>query len=237
MIAKKVELILKLPIALASRGAPFPEAYWAYEQHKIRRRHGSISCYILSNNKLYWDRFAPLYDNLHKNIYEPHEYFLDRLSELRPSSVLEVGCGAGRMLRHIRHKFGRELKLCGVDISVNMLEEAGKRCGNEDTTFIMGSAASLPFKDTRFDVIFTSGVLMYLTRADIESAISEFERSLTAGGHVILLESPQGIWEEPDGSGELLGFCRDALIRRSFSIINEKKFDNFKQDFIMARKA
>src|ERR1700712_2244679 len=101
----------------------------------------------LADTRAYYDEFAQRYED-RRDGRDPGGYH-DLLDELelgfverfgRGRDVLEVGCGTGLLLRHIK-AFARSAR--GVDLSPGMLERARER-GLE---VLEASATDLPFPD------------------------------------------------------------------------------------------
>ena len=65
--------------------------------------------------------------------------------------------------------------ICGIDLSLEMVKSANK---NFDVTFAsMGDATRLPFKDSSFDVVYTSNTLHHIKDLiSIKNTISELAR-------------------------------------------------------------
>ncbi len=77
--------------------------------------------------------------------------FFSRLVDFRGKRVLEIGCGDGRTIGY----YANEAKwIVGIDNDRDELIAAYKQLG--DVPFIQGSAASLPFADSSFDLTILS---------------------------------------------------------------------------------
>ena len=74
-----------------------------------------------------------------------------RLVDFRGKRVLEIGCGDGRTMRHYANEAQR---IVGIDNDRDELTVAHKQLG--DVPFVHGSAASLPFADSSFDLTILS---------------------------------------------------------------------------------
>lgn len=88
-------------------------------------------------------------------------------------SLLDVGCGDGRILASCPHIPCR----AGIDIDPATIERATKTF--PDITFLVARAEHLPFPDATFDAIVTSVALPY---TKIQDALSECARVLRRGG-------------------------------------------------------
>jgi len=83
------------------------------------------------------------------------------------SSVLDVGCGTGAMLPHLRRYFGR---VVAVDFSPSMLDKL------EACDRVCGDASCLPLRSGSFDVVTASQVLHHVPERERAAAVREFAR-------------------------------------------------------------
>ncbi|WP_319762784.1 DVU_1556 family methyltransferase [Maridesulfovibrio sp.] len=112
-----------------------------------------------------------------------------KLTGLLPNDrVLDVGCGLGATVSHLRTEHG--LKAFGMDYSPRQLSEAQK-----DLPLTRADGSALPFADSFFSAIFCECVLSLLP--DKEQCISEFKRVLTKNGKLIISDLYQR------GSGQI----------------------------------
>ena len=65
--------------------------------------------------------------------------------------VLDIGCGTGDDVRAIGLIVGPGGRVVGLDSSAAMVEEARKRGGDPNISFVHASATDLPFDDATFD--------------------------------------------------------------------------------------
>ena len=104
----------------------------------------------------------------------------------RRSSVLDFGCGVGRLSRELSRRFERYV---GVDISAAMIERArGLNSAFENCEFVVNEAPDLSrFPDAEFDAVVSFIVLQHIPdRALIRTYISEFARVLAPNGLLAL---------------------------------------------------
>jgi ubiquinone/menaquinone biosynthesis C-methylase UbiE len=96
-------------------------------------------------------------------------------ANLRPRSVLELGCGSGRNLYWL-HKAMPTSRLEGVDVNPAAVGEARRQLGDTATIF-EGSLYDLSrWADESVDVVVTSGVLMHIPTDRVDGVIREMHR-------------------------------------------------------------
>ena len=106
------------------------------------------------------------------------------LSKLpRGASVLDLGCGYGRIATEIR-KRRDDLRLVGQDISMSYCTEFAKRCGS----VVQASLEAIPFAEGAFDAAIAITSLMYVDPARRGHALSGIGAALKDGGHVLLID-------------------------------------------------
>ncbi len=96
--------------------------------------------------------------------------------------VLEIGCGAGRMTKHLAAVFG---EVAGVDVSGEMIRQARARlAGIANARLYETSGVDFAvFSDEEFDLILSAYVFQHVPSAEIiASNISEAWRVLKPGG-------------------------------------------------------
>src|SRR5262245_17771665 len=80
--------------------------------------------------------------------------------ELRPGEkVLDIGCGPGLLARDMAVSVGSGGRVCGIDISEDMLTMSRRRCADQPRTeFQRADAAHLPYPEDGFDVAVSTQV-------------------------------------------------------------------------------
>ena len=88
------------------------------------------------------------------------EWIAERLARYEPRSVLEVGCGYGKLLRALRRRL--DAPMVGVDFSPTQLEHARRYLGpGGGIELLLGRGEQLPFPDGSFDMVVTSAVILH----------------------------------------------------------------------------
>ena len=96
--------------------------------------------------------------------------FLDSFD--RSIRILEVGSNVGAQLQGLR-KIGFK-NLYGIEIQPYAVEVSKQNTKN--INLIQGSAFDIPFKDSYFDLVFTSGLLIHINPDDSSIAMAEIYR-------------------------------------------------------------
>lgn len=134
--------------------------------------------------------------------------FLKDMAGIAPdtprASVLDFGCGVGRITRALGDHFGEAV---GVDVAPSMIERARAlhaecaRC-----RFVLNRASHLgAFTTGTFSVVYCRLVLQHLRPVLVRGYIPELARVLSPGG-VLMFQLPDRISVDP------LGLFEDALV-------------------------
>ncbi|MDP1632434.1 MAG: class I SAM-dependent methyltransferase [Caulobacter sp.] len=113
------------------------------------------------------------------------ERFAAHLPDRRPLTVVDLGCGVGRLTPALAETFGGPVH--GVEPSARMREIAVATAGHPGVDYRAGEAARIPLEDASVDA-----VLMFLSFhhvPDRAAAAAEIARVLRPGGRV-LVRSP-----------------------------------------------
>lgn len=99
-----------------------------------------------------------------------------------PVSVLEWGCGPGRLIRHLPQLLaGRDLQLTGADYNPESI--AWCRAHLPGTRFVENALRPpLPLADASFDVIYNFSVFTHLSEPVQQAWTAELRRVLKPGG-------------------------------------------------------
>lgn len=127
--------------------------------------------------KEFWDKWSDTFmeDEWQVRTHTQHDWMLRKVKEIKPKTILEVGCGFGRNIRFLLDNNVRS-QITGVDISPKMLAEARKYVSNKNVDFGIADVLALPFQDRLFDLVLVHGLLMHIKPEDVKKAISEILR-------------------------------------------------------------
>ncbi|MGI3199043.1 class I SAM-dependent methyltransferase [Streptomyces sp. GLT-R25] len=127
----------------------------------------------------HWADHQTRYDNLNDAANEP---LLAAAAIKDTDSVLDIGCGNGRLTRLAA---GRGARALGVDLSVPMLERARASAADEkldNVSFVQGDAQVYPFPEAGFDVALSRFGVMFF--ADPVAAFANIGGALRPGGRL-----------------------------------------------------
>lgn len=111
---------------------------------------------------------------------------LAALEVARPTAILDVGCGTGRLLRSAAVRFPGA-RLVGVDAAIEMVRQAeASTPAGIAMEFQQAIAEELPFPNAQFDLVFST-VTFHHWR-DQGRGIAEVARVLAPGGRWLLAD-------------------------------------------------
>jgi ubiquinone/menaquinone biosynthesis C-methylase UbiE len=108
---------------------------------------------------------------------DPREVAFAAVAELRPSSVLEVGCGPGEASERITRELGASV--VAIDISERLVELAMAR----GVDARVGDVQTLPLEDGSVDCALAAWVLFHVP--DLDRALAELVRVLRPDGRLV----------------------------------------------------
>jgi ubiquinone/menaquinone biosynthesis C-methylase UbiE len=124
--------------------------------------------YWLARGKVYKERFK----------YDPErllqeEVLLNHLKSMPPfQSVLEVGCGFGRITNLVISNFPDIEEYIAVDISPDQLKNAKSFVKSDKMQFIESDIQSLQL-DKKYDLVIAVSVLLHVLPSEIDQAIAK----------------------------------------------------------------
>lgn len=137
--------------------------------------------YYVATNRADWSP-AEFYAMAKAFVEDVLEWAGDGIGRRR---MVEIGCGAGRMLVHLAPAFER---VDGVDIAPEMLEAAQRQGLPGNVHLTVGSGADLrPLEDASADLVLAREVFQHIPDRDvIASYVAETARVLRPGGRAVL---------------------------------------------------
>jgi len=101
-----------------------------------------------------------------------------------PISVLDWGCGPGRLIRHLPELLGPAAKLTGIDNNPESIAWCRAQLAGIEFT-VCQLMPPTRFDDDRFDVVCNFSVLTHLSKDAVIAWIAELGRILKPGGLII----------------------------------------------------
>ncbi len=133
-----------------------------------------------------YDAVAEMYENTFQDIQVRSDELVwleNKLTQLKPQQVLDLGCGNGAFLNQLSAYFTEGM---GVDLSQGMIAQAQTcRRRNSKLSFQKIDGPNLPFADNSFDVVMSTLAFRYL---DWDPCMKEVMRVLKPGGRFLVLD-------------------------------------------------
>jgi arsenite methyltransferase len=105
--------------------------------------------------------------------------------------LLDIGSGPGLLAHDIAASVGPAGRVCGIDISEDMLMMSRRRCADQSwTEFERADATKLPYPNDSFDAAVSTQVYEYV--ADVPRALAELHRVVRPGGRVVVVDTDYG---------------------------------------------
>jgi pseudaminic acid biosynthesis-associated methylase len=143
-------------------------------------------------------------------------FWKQTLTQLSVASVLEVGCNVGANLNWISENLDSQ-EIIGIDINQKALSYL--HATHPSLNAIWSTAKDLPFKNERFDLTYTVGVLIHQPEESLLDVMREVVRC--SKKYVLALEYFSLETEEVHYRGH-----EGALFKRNYKEIYENEFPN-----------
>jgi SAM-dependent methyltransferase len=187
--------------SVRSKGLLVPLDYLRYQQRRIqnhwrnRQFEQSNPSFAVPPPAIAFDAFNKVDWNMYRDGGRKHaEVFAQAIldaSTARKVSVLEWGCGPGRILRHLPDLLGTRCgKLAGSDYNGETIAWCRKNLPGIEFAE-NGLMPPLPYADESFDAVYSFSVFTHLSEAVQLAWASELMRVLKPGG--VLLSTTHGL--------------------------------------------
>lgn len=137
-------------------------------------------------------RYAPNYDRRFARYSDATlRHAVQAIGETTPGRLVDVACGTGLLIEQVRRRWP-ETPAIGIDLSPEMLEQAGRRLPTSDgdaspaTAWRVGPAEALPIDDACADTLTCTNAFHLVQRPT--DALAEFRRVLSPQGRLIIVD-------------------------------------------------
>ena len=140
-------------------------------------------------SRRHFDRWARVYSQS-RLLESLQRRALAELDLRTDDRVLDVACGAGKLVRAIAPQVERAV---GVDLSPQMIDQARQRTGADPAApadridFVVGASDDLPFADREFTAVISTTAFHHFP--DPEASVREMARVLAPGGRIVIGDS------------------------------------------------
>ena len=110
---------------------------------------------------------------------------LERLVPPSGKDVVDIGCGAGALVRALAEHGAR---VTGVEISESQLASAIEQDDGRGARYLIGRAEQMPLDDASLDIVVFMRSFHHVPRADLAGALAEARRVIRPGGAVYVAE-------------------------------------------------
>jgi len=166
----------------------------------MAKKNIDVEAYWLKRGKGHLEEFQRHSFFKRLNFLKADEKLIHVLRKISFRSVLDAGCGFGRVTKLILDNFDVE-NIMGMDLSPQQVKQARKYVKSGKVQFTIGTIYDLDVPDNSYDLVIAVSVLMHIPFNKIEKAIAELVR--VSKRHIVNVD-----WYERDKLGEEVGgYC------------------------------
>lgn len=145
---------------------------------------GSLPCEAEGKWDNLWESTVlPVWDEMSEELLK---VLLHEMPDMTGKQVLECGCGTGRVsMRLVR--FGASVTLLDKSAAALKLASRFSQQQRLSVELVEGDIFSMPFSDSRFDLVWNAGVLEHFERAEQVKILKEMKRVCKPDGLVIVV--------------------------------------------------
>ncbi len=150
---------------------------------------GTKGDYIgIYNPESFWETYGNIYlglfDNKEDNFRLNVQPLISRIYNIKPKSILEVGCGFGRNIPFIKGNVPGIERFVGLEFSKTMLDKSEEyfkvfksdEFNPNEVELINADARDMPFEDNAFDLVYTHVCLTHIPPKYIKQVTEEIAR-------------------------------------------------------------
>lgn len=201
--------------AQEARNHPAADPSVAIPGWYLQRWHFHPQGYLSDGGIAWYDRIIrPIYTSLREAAV--HEAIADRLGRMGARDILDLGCGPGRLLKHLGDALP-DARLTGIDLSPHMVARARQRAGDR-AAIRHANGERLPDPAASYDAVVAAHVLGHVPVDAQATLLDEIRRVLRPGGVLIAVEhrwhgSPAPGWKDVT-SGRVAGGLIHLIVLR-----------------------
>ena len=136
------------------------------------------------------------YERIQRSIGDVGEIALAAAAPRHGEHAIDIGCGTGGTTAALAHGVGLSGHVLGVDISETLVG-AARAHRLDNATFVVGDAATHPFREASYDLVFSRFGVMFF--AEPVAAFRNFHRALKPSGRLVFI-AWRGASENPWGT-------------------------------------
>ncbi|MBE0608003.1 MAG: class I SAM-dependent methyltransferase [Dehalococcoidia bacterium] len=189
---KRIPTSRALELIRRARQSPQSDPEMAYPRWYLHRWHFLPEGYLSR-------RGAAGYERVIRNLYNAGQEdvlvrkVVRRVRAVRPASVVELGCGPGRLLTALANAEAAP-EIVGLDLSPYMLERAKARLQQGEARLLHADGLAVPANQGAFDVAVAAHYVGHLPGEIRAQAVHEITRIVRPGGRVIIAEHSWHPW-------------------------------------------
>ncbi len=124
------------------------------------------------------------YERIQRSIADIGDLALAAAAPRHGEHAIDVGCGTGGTTAVLAHGVGLSGHVLGVDISETLVG-AARAHRLDNATFVVGDAATHPFREAAYDLVFSRFGVMFF--AEPVAAFRNLHRALKPGGRLVFV--------------------------------------------------
>lgn len=127
------------------------------------------------------ENLADTYDTISDQQFENGRALIEKIGVEQGNTVLDIGCGTGRLGLYAADRIGRSGKLVGIDPLLTRVNIANESNRNPNAVFKTGVSDDLSFlADDSVDIVYLNAVFHWIVNKD--ATLTEIHRVLKPGG-------------------------------------------------------
>lgn len=169
-----------------------------------------------TNEEQYTNRLATLETAWWKRLLNVQAPYAWNLRRLKPGRTLEIGCGIGRNLRHLRGQ--------GVGIDHNPFSVRLCRAAGLEAYTLEDFPQSVSGREGRFDSLLFSHILEHMPAVDAEALVRTYLPQLRPGGQIIIIAPQERGYASDATHVQFVDFAQITTLAQKINCRVERRF-------------